>query len=148
MFGRDGLWNFIHDHQDWLEHLEEQFQDLVMMTENAVERLSIASESYCQDLHQVERLNSELLAWVMALEATWDHLIIIADSPPPIPIPAPGGNLLVEIKDGTNNAAVQVIAEDQVEGRVRRRMMIEEGGVFRVAGEFYEEGEDIMDVLR
>ena len=25
--------------------------------------------------------------------------------------------------------------------------MIEEGGVFRVTGEFYEEGEDIMDVI-
>ena len=27
-------------------------------------------------------------------------------------------------------------------------MTIEEGGVFRVAGEFYEEGEDLIDVLR
>ena len=61
MFGRDRLWNFIHDHQDHLEHLEEQFQDLVMMTENVVGRLSVASESYHQDLHWVERLNSELL---------------------------------------------------------------------------------------
>ena len=47
-----------------------------------------------------------------------------------------------------NDVAVQVITEDQVEGWVRRRVMIEEGGVFGVAREFYEEGEDIMDVLR
>ena len=31
---------------------------------------------------------------------------------------------------------------------VRRQVMIEEGRVFGVAGEFYEEGEDIMDVLQ
>ena len=108
----------------------------------------MSTESYCQDLHQVERLNSELLVWVMALEGTQDSLIIIPDSPPPIPILAPGGNLLVEIEDGTDNTAVQVIVEDQAEGRVRRRVKIEEGGVFGVAGELYEEGEDIMDVLR
>ena len=94
----------------------------------------------------MERLNSELLVQVTVLEATWDHPIIIPDSPPPIPIPAPGGNLLVEIDDRTNDAAVQVIAEDQAEGVVRR-VMIEEGGVFGVTGEFYEEGEDLMDVL-
>ena len=38
--------------------------------------------------------------------------------------------------------------EDQAEGVVRRRVTIEEGGVFGVAGELYKEGEDIMDVLR
>ena len=42
----------------------------------------------------------------------------------------------------------QAITEDQAEGAGRRRVTIEEGGVFGVAGEFYEEGEDIMDVLR
>ena len=96
----------------------------------------------------MERLNSELLVWVTVLEGTWDSLIIIPDSLPPIPIPAPGENLLVEIVDGTNDEAMQVITEDQVEGVGRRRVMIEEGGVFRVAGEFYKEGEDIMDALR
>ena len=30
---------------------------------------------------------------------------------------------------------------------MRRRVTIKEGGVFEVAREFYEEGEDIMDVL-
>ena len=120
----------------------------MMMTENTVGRLSVVNESYRWDLKRVEWLNSELLVWVVALEATWDHPIIIPDSPPPIPILAPGGNLLVEIDDGTNNAVAKAITEDQVEGVVRRRVMIEEGGVFGVAGEFYEEGEDIMDVFR
>ena len=119
-----------------------------MMTENVVGRLSLANKSYCQDLCQAERLNSELLVQVMALEGTWDSPIIIPDSPLPIPIPAPGGNLLVEIEDGTDDAAAQAIVEDQVEGAGRRRVMIEEGGVFGVAGEWYEEGEDIMNVLR
>ena len=41
-----------------------------------------------------------------------------------------------------------MIVEDQVEGVVRRRVTIEEGGVFRIVGEEYEDREDIMDVLR
>ena len=147
MFGGDGLWDYICDHQDCLEHLEGQFQDLVMMAENVVGRLLIANKSYRQDLYHVKRLNRELLVQVMVLEVTWDHPIIIPDSLLLIPILAPGGNLLVEIENGVDNAAVQVIAEDQAERVVRRRVMIEEGGVFRVAGEFYKEGEDIMDVL-
>ena len=108
----------------------------------------MANESYRQDLRQVERLNGELLVQVMALEGTWDSLIIVPDSPPPIPIPAPGGNLLVEIVDGTDNEVVQAITKDQVEGVVRKRMTIKEDRVFGVAGEFYKEGEDLMDVLR
>ena len=96
----------------------------------------------------MERLNSELLVWVTALEGTQDSPIIIPDSPPPIPIPAPGRNLLVEINNSMDDAAVQAIAEDQMEGVVRRRVMIEEGGVFGIMGEIYEDGEDIMDVLR
>ena len=119
-----------------------------MITENVVGRLLVASESYHWDLHQVERLNLELLVWVTALEGNQDHPIIIPDSPPPIPIPALSGNLLVEIVDRTDDVEAQANAEDQVEGRVRRRVMIEEGGAFGVAGELYEEGEDIMDVLR
>ena len=83
---------------------------------------------------------------IMVLEGTRNSLIIIPDSPLPIPIPAPGGNLLVEIVDRTDDVAAQANVEDQAE-RVGRRVMIKEGGVFRVAGELYEEGEDIMDVL-
>ena len=135
MFGRDGLWNFICDHQDHLEHLEGLFYDLMMIVENAVGRIVMMMESYRRDLCQVERLNSELLVQVMALEGTWDSPIIIPDSPLPIPIPAPGGNLLVEIEDGSDDAAAQAIVEDQVEGAGRRRVMIKEGGVFGVAGE-------------
>ena len=84
----------------------------------------------------------------MVLEVTQDHLIIIPDSPLPVPIPAPGGNLLVKIDDGVDDEAVQAIAEDQAEGRVVRRVTIEKRGVFRIAGEIYEDREDIMDVLR
>ena len=42
----------------------------------------------------------------------------------------------------------QAIMEDQAEGVVRRRVMIKEGGVFRIVRELYEDGEDIMDILR
>ena len=55
---------------------------------------------------------------------------------------------MVEIKDGTDDVVAQANAEDQAEGVGRRWVTIEEGGVFGVAGELYEEGEDIMDVLR
>ena len=55
---------------------------------------------------------------------------------------------MVEIDNGVDNEVAQTIAEDQAEGRVRRRVMIEEGRVFWIAGEEYKEGEDIMDVLR
>ena len=94
----------------------------------------------------MERLNSELLVWMTVLKGCRDHPIEIPDSPAPILIPAPGGNLLVEINDGVDNKVVQGIAEDQVEVR-GRRVMIEEGGVFGIAGEIYKEGEDMMDIL-
>ena len=48
----------------------------------------------------------------MVLEGHQDHLIKIPDSLAPIPIPAPRGHLLVEIDDGVDDMAVQVIAED------------------------------------
>ena len=53
---------------------------------------------------------------------------------------------MVEI-DGVDNEAAQVIVEDQAEGVVKRRVMIREGGAFRVAREFYKEGKDLMDVI-
>ena len=108
-FGGDGLWNFICDYQDCLEYLEGSFGNLTMMVENAVGRIVMMMESYRWDLCQVERLNSELLVQVMVLEVTWDHLIVILDSPLPIPIPAPGGDLLVEINNGVDDAVVQAI---------------------------------------
>ena len=98
----------------------------------------------------MERLNSELLVWVAALEHGWGNLIRI-DSLEPIPVPPPGGlgleSVLVEIDDGVDDKWNQAIAEDQAEGVVRRRVTIEEGGVFRIAGEEYEDGEDVEDVL-
>ena len=100
----------------------------------------------------MERLNSELLRQVVALEHGQENLILIPDSPEPIPVPPPGGlspgSVLVEIDNGVDDEQAQVIREDQAEGVVRRQVTIEEGGVFGVVGEFYKEGEDIMDVLR
>ena len=58
------------------------------------------------------------------------------------------GSVLVEIKDGVDDEQNQVIVEDQAEGVVRRRVTIEEGGVFGIVRELYEEGEDILDILR
>ena len=63
----------------------------------------------------MERLNSQLIMRVTALEGCRDNLIVVPDSPPPILIPAPGGNLLVEIMDGADNDTAQVITEDQAE---------------------------------
>ena len=53
----------------------------------------------------------------------------------------------MEIDDGVDNKAAQAIAEDQAEGVVRRQVLIRDGGAFGVAREFYEEGEDLMDVI-
>ena len=113
--------------------------------------LLITNKSYHWDLHQVERLNSELLRQVAALEHIQGNLIIILDSPELVLVPPPGlgpGSMLVEIDDGVDDEWAQAIAEDQAEGVVRRRVMIEEGGVFGIMGEEYEDGENIMDVLR
>ena len=98
----------------------------------------------------MEMLNTQLLMQVMALEVTRDHPLEIPDSPTPIPVLPPvlgPGSVLVEIDDRVDDKAVQAIVEDQVEGVVRRRVMIREGGVFRVAREFYKEGKDLMDVI-
>ena len=143
-FGRDGLWDFICNHQDRLEHLEGQVQDLTTMMEHTVGRLSVANKVQRQ-------LINKLLMQVMVLEGTREDLILIPDSLAPILVPPPGlgpGSVLVEIKDRTDDAAAQAIMEDQAEGVGRRWVTIEEGGVFGVTGELYKEGEDIMDVLR
>ena len=70
---------------------------------------------YCQDLWRVEQLNRELLMRVMVLEGHQGNLIEISNMPPPILIPPPGSNLLVEIMDRTNNEVVQAAAEDLAE---------------------------------
>ena len=119
------------------------------MVDHAVHHQDITLESYCWDLWRVERLNSKLLVQVAALEHGRGNPIRI-DSLELIPVPPPGGlgpgSVLVEIKDGVDDEWNQAIAEDQAEGVVRRRVTIE-GGVFRIAGEEYEDGEDIEDVL-
>ena len=127
--------------------IKDQLSNLMMMTEHVIWRQDITLESYCWDLCQVEALNTQLLMQVMVLEATWDHLLEIPDSPKLVPIPAPGGNLLVEIDNGVDDEVAQAIVEDQAEGAGRRRVMIREGGAFRVAREFYKKGKDLMDVI-
>ena len=98
----------------------------------------------------MERLNSELLVQVAALKHGRGNLIRI-NSPELIPVPPLGGlgpgSVLVEIVDDVDDERNQAIAEDQVEGVVRRRVTIEERGVFRIVGEEYEDGEDVEDVL-
>ena len=111
-FGGNGLQNFIRDHQDRLEQLEDQLSDLVMMMNHVVGRLLVANEAQ-------RRLINKLLIQVTALEGTYEDPIMIPDSPAPIPIPPPVlglGSMLVEIEDGTDDAAVQAIVEDQAEG--------------------------------
>ena len=50
MFGGDGLQNFIWDHQDHLEQLEDQLSNLMMMTEHAIRCQDISLELYHWDL--------------------------------------------------------------------------------------------------
>ena len=119
-------------------------------TEAGHRHQDIALESYRQDLRRVERLNTELLVRVAALEHGRDNPIKI-DSLEPLPMPPPGGlgpgSVLVEIVDDMDDEWNQAITEDQAEGVVRR-VTIEEGGVFRIVGEEYGDGEDVEDVLR
>ena len=82
-FGGDSLQNFIHDHQDRLERLEDQLGDLVMMTNHVVGRLLVANEVQGW-------LIDKLLIWVMALEGTCEDPIMILDSPALILVPPPG----------------------------------------------------------
>ena len=42
--------------------------------------------------------------------------------------------MLLEINDGVDDEWAQVITEDQAEGVVRRRVRIEEGRIFGIAG--------------
>ena len=67
-FGGDSLQNFIRDHQDELEHLNHQVENLMTMMNEAVMRLQVGQERQCQDLRRVEEMNVELLRWIAALE--------------------------------------------------------------------------------
>ena len=82
----------------------------------------------------------------VVLEGCQGNPIEIPDMPPLIPIPAPGGNLLVEIIDGTNNEAAQAMTEDMAE--VVNYVEGEEARMLGVEGEIFEDREDMLDVLR
>ena len=69
-FGGDGIQNFIHNHQDRLEHLDHQIENLTTMTNKAVTRLQVCEEWNRQDLQRAEEVNAELLWWVSALDTT------------------------------------------------------------------------------
>ena len=75
------------------------------------------------------------------LEGCKGNLIEIPDSPAPIPIPPPGGDLLVKIVDGIDDDMAQVIVEDQA------GVSVTEGRAFGIDGEIFKEGEDMYDVL-
>ena len=106
-FSGDSLCQFIQDYQDHLEWLEDQLGDLIIMTNHTVHNLQVANQVYHQDLARSERLIDELLIRVMVLEGQEGNPIEIPDSPAPVLIPLPGGNLLVKIMDRTDNDAVQ-----------------------------------------
>ena len=117
-FSGDGLCQFIQDHQDCLEQLEDQLSNLIMMTNWSVMELQLTNKSYHWNLWRVEWLNGELLMRVTVLEGHQENPIEIPDTPPPILIPPPGGNILVEIVDGMDDEAVQAVVEDQAEAGV------------------------------
>ena len=107
MFSGDSLYQFIQDHQDCLEQLEDQLSNLITMTNCSVMDLHLMNEAYHWNLWRVEQLNLELLMRVTVLEGYQGDPIEIPNSPVPILIPPPGGNLLVEIVDGTDNEVMQ-----------------------------------------
>ena len=109
--------------------------------------LQITNQVLNHDICSLSRLVNKLLMRVTVLEGTQGNPIEIPDSPALIPIPPPGGNLLVEIVDGTNDKAAQAAAEDQVEGQMLQ-VTGEEARVLGVEGEIFEEGKDILDILR
>ena len=86
------------------------------MTNQVVEQLMIWSESYCWDLRRVEVVNVDLLRRMAALEHGQGNLILVPDSPEPIPVPPLVilglGSVLAEINDRVDNKRNQAIAED------------------------------------
>ena len=67
-FGGDGLQNFIRDHQEELERLSHQVENLTTMMNEVVRRLQVGQECQRQDLRKAEAVNTELLRQVVALE--------------------------------------------------------------------------------
>ena len=74
-FGGDGLQNFIRDHQEELERLNDQVMNLTTMTNEAVHRLQVGQERQRADLRMAETVNAELLRQVAALEHGRDNPI-------------------------------------------------------------------------
>ena len=151
-FSGDGLQNFIHDHQEELERLSHQVENLTTMMNEAVQRLQVGQERQRADLQMAEAVNAELLRRVVALEHGQDNLIMIPDSPEALPVWPPfvlgPGSILIPIDD-VDDERNQMIAEDQawVEEE-RQRLTAEQVGEWGLEGEEYVDGETMDDVLR
>ena len=152
-FGGDGLQNFIRDHQEELERLSHQVENLTTMMNEAVRRLQVGQERQRVDLRRAEAVNAELLRRVVALEHGRENLIMIPDSPEALPIRPPfvlgPGSVLIPI-DNVDDERNQMIAEDQARvEEERQRLTAEQAGEWEgLVGEEYEEGETMEDVLR
>ena len=152
-FGGDGLQNFIRDHQDELERLSHQVENLTTMTNEAVRRLQVGQERQRVDLWMVEAVNAKLLRRVAALEHGRDNPIVIPDSPEALPVRPPfvlgPGSVLIPIDDDVDDERNQMITEDQARVAERQRLTTEQAGEWEgLVGEEYEEGETMEDVLR
>ena len=152
-FGGDGLQNFIRDHQEELERLSHQVENLTTMTNEAVRRLQVGQERQRADLRMAETVNAELLRRVAALEHGRENPIVIPDSPEALPVRPPfvlgPGSVLIPINDDVDDKRNQMIAKDQARIEERRqRLTTEQVGEWPLEGEEYEDGETMEDVLR
>ena len=126
-FGGDGLQNFIQDHQEELERLSHQVENLMVMMNEAVLRLQVGQEHQHQDLQRAEAINAELLRRVVALEHGWENLIVIPDSPEALPVRPPfmlgPGSVLIPIDNDVDDERNQMIAEDQARVEEERQRL-------------------------
>ena len=144
--------NVIRDHQEELEHLSHQVENLTAMMNEAVSRLQVREERNRQDLQRVEEVNVELLRQVTALEHGWGNPIEIPDSPEGLPVQPSfvlgPGSVLIPIDD-VDDEQNQMITEDQARvEEERQRLTAEQVGEWGLEGEEYVEGETMEDVLR
>ena len=154
-FGGDGLQNFIRDHQEELERLSHQVENLTTMMNEVVRRLQVGQERQRVDLQMAEAVNVELLRRVAALEHGRENPIVIPDSPEPVPVRPPfvlgPGSVLIPIDDDVDDERNQMIVEDQARlAEGRRRLTAEQAGEDweGLVEEEYEEGETMEDILR
>ena len=151
-FGGDSLQNFIRNHQEELERLAHQVENLMTMTNEAVTRLQVSQERQCRDLWRAEEINAELLRRVTALEHGWDNPILIPDSPEALLVRPPfvlgPGSVLIPIDDDVDDERNQMIAEDQAQVEEEQQWLTaEQAGEWGIEGEEYVEGETMEDVL-